>query len=229
MQWITPLDSFLMLARAGHGPLADRTTVSLDQLVTDAIATRRAEIGAQQIELRTALVPVSVAGSDTLLARMVDNVIEDSVRHNQRHGFIDVVCDAQRGTARLIVQSGGALLDEQCVAELARPFRRLGAERTGSENGHGLGLSIVAAVVDAHGGALGLRARPQGGLRGDTLCHMITQSQDPAMILMLTAAGSPVERVGGLALGADNYLPKPFHFPELVLRIRALARRKPAG
>ena len=67
------------------------------------------------------------------------------------------------------------------------------------------------------------------GVHGDTLCRMITGSHDPAMILMLTAAGSPAERVAGLALGADDYLPKPFHFPELVLRIRALARRKPAA
>jgi DNA-binding response OmpR family regulator len=57
---------------------------------------------------------------------------------------------------------------------------------------------------------------------------MITDSGDPAMILMLTAAGTPAERVAGLALGADDYLAKPFHFPELVLRVRALARRKPA-
>ena len=49
------------------------------------------------------------------------------------------------------------------------------------------------------------------------------------MILMLTAAGTPGDRVTGLALGADDYLPKPFHFPELVLRVRALARRKPAA
>jgi DNA-binding response OmpR family regulator len=49
------------------------------------------------------------------------------------------------------------------------------------------------------------------------------------MILMLTAAGSPEERVSGLGLGADDYLAKPFHFPELVLRIRALARRQPAA
>lgn len=65
------------------------------------------------------------------------------------------------------------------------------------------------------------------GIDGDTLCRMITTSTDPAMILMLTAAGTPTDRVAGLALGADDYLPKPFHFPELVLRIRALARRKP--
>ena len=49
------------------------------------------------------------------------------------------------------------------------------------------------------------------------------------MVLMLTAAGTPAERVTGLALGADDYLPKPFHFPELVLRVRALARRKPTA
>ena len=66
------------------------------------------------------------------------------------------------------------------------------------------------------------------GLDGDTICQMIADSDNPAMILMLTAAGSPSERVTGLSLGADDYLPKPFHFPELVLRIRALARRKPA-
>jgi DNA-binding response OmpR family regulator len=67
------------------------------------------------------------------------------------------------------------------------------------------------------------------GLHGDTLCRMITDTGDPAMILMLTAAGTATERVTGLALGADDYLPKPFHFPELVLRIRALARRKPSA
>ena len=67
------------------------------------------------------------------------------------------------------------------------------------------------------------------GLHGDTLCRMITERDDRVMVLMLTAAGSPGDRVSGLGLGADDYLAKPFHFPELVLRIRALARRQPSA
>ncbi|WP_192809986.1 response regulator transcription factor [Actinomadura rudentiformis] len=64
-------------------------------------------------------------------------------------------------------------------------------------------------------------------LHGDTLCQMITERADRPMVLMLTAAGAPGDRVSGLTLGADDYLAKPFHFPELILRIQALARRKP--
>jgi DNA-binding response OmpR family regulator len=67
------------------------------------------------------------------------------------------------------------------------------------------------------------------GLHGDTLCAMIAEDEDPPMVLMLTAAHAPGDRVSGLTLGADDYLAKPFHFPELVLRIRGLARRRPTA
>jgi DNA-binding response OmpR family regulator len=66
------------------------------------------------------------------------------------------------------------------------------------------------------------------GIHGDTLCQMITERDDRVMVLMLTAASAPGERVSGLGLGADDYLAKPFHFPELVARIRSLARRQPS-
>jgi DNA-binding response OmpR family regulator len=87
----------------------------------------------------------------------------------------------------------------------------------------------AAAKLDLHPYDVVVLDRDLPGIHGDTLCGMITASADPAMVLMLTAAGTPADRVAGLALGADDYLAKPFHFPELVLRIRALARRKPTA
>jgi DNA-binding response OmpR family regulator len=65
------------------------------------------------------------------------------------------------------------------------------------------------------------------GLSGDALCRRIGERRAPTMVLMLTGASAPEDRVAGLMLGAGDYLAKPFHFPELVLRIRALARRQP--
>jgi DNA-binding response OmpR family regulator len=87
----------------------------------------------------------------------------------------------------------------------------------------------AAAKLDLNAYQVVVLDRDLPGLHGDTLCRMIADGGNPAMVLMLTAAGSPGERVSGLRLGADDYLAKPFHFPELVLRIRALARRQPAA
>jgi DNA-binding response OmpR family regulator len=63
------------------------------------------------------------------------------------------------------------------------------------------------------------------GVHGDEVCRQIVAEQSESRILMLTAASSVKERVDGLGLGADDYLPKPFDFAELVARVRALARR----
>jgi DNA-binding response OmpR family regulator len=65
------------------------------------------------------------------------------------------------------------------------------------------------------------------GIPGDTLCEMISAANERCMVLMLSGAASPADRTSGLGLGADDYLVKPFHLPELVLRVRALARRQP--
>jgi DNA-binding response OmpR family regulator len=63
------------------------------------------------------------------------------------------------------------------------------------------------------------------GMSGDELCQEIVSSGALTRVLMLTASGSVDDRVEGLSLGADDYLAKPFAFPELVARVRALARR----
>jgi DNA-binding response OmpR family regulator len=87
----------------------------------------------------------------------------------------------------------------------------------------------AAAKLDVYPYDIVVLDRDLPGLHGDALCTSITDSQQVSMVLMLTAADSPADRVSGLGLGADDYLPKPFHFPELILRIRALARRRPAA
>ena len=66
------------------------------------------------------------------------------------------------------------------------------------------------------------------GISGLDLCERLRHDGVTAPILMLTARGGPDQRVEGLDAGADDYLPKPYHFPELLARIRALLRRGPA-
>jgi DNA-binding response OmpR family regulator len=66
------------------------------------------------------------------------------------------------------------------------------------------------------------------GVHGDDVCRFLVSGPSTARILMLTAAGDVHDRVAGLQLGADDYLPKPFAFAELVARIESLARRSPS-
>jgi DNA-binding response OmpR family regulator len=63
------------------------------------------------------------------------------------------------------------------------------------------------------------------GIHGDDVCRALVADGSRSRVLMLTAAGALDDRVEGLGLGADDYLPKPFEFPELRARIRALVRR----
>jgi signal transduction histidine kinase len=105
-----------------------------------------------------------VAGEETLLARLVENLIDNAVRHNERGGWVDASVEAAGGLCKLTIENGGERLDERKVQELARPFRRLVADRTGARDGFGLGLSIVAAIASAHDGRLELQGRASGGL-----------------------------------------------------------------
>jgi DNA-binding response OmpR family regulator len=63
------------------------------------------------------------------------------------------------------------------------------------------------------------------GVHGDEICRRLAAGRSPSRILMLTASGGLTDRVEGLNLGADDYLAKPFDFPELTARVRALGRR----
>jgi signal transduction histidine kinase len=96
---------------------------------------------------------------------MVENVIDNAVCHNTEGGWVRITTETDGMRARLVVENGGQTLNQREVTELSQPFRRLGADRIGSDKSSGLGLSIVAAIAEAHGGTLDLRARADGGLR----------------------------------------------------------------
>src|SRR5580692_1227080 len=148
------LEGFLVLARAQHGVLPGQARLSLGGVVSAALGARAGAITARDLtlEFSDGCDLAWVEGSEPLLSRMVDNVIDNAIGHNQDGGWIRVATGADGPLARVVVETGGALLDQRQVAQLAQPFRRLGADRTGSDRGAGLGLSIVAAIAAAQGG-----------------------------------------------------------------------------
>ncbi|HEY2312779.1 MAG TPA: response regulator transcription factor [Streptosporangiaceae bacterium] len=119
---------------------------------------------------------------------------------------------------RVLVVEDSRSLADVLVEGLRDQGMAVDAAHDGLEAAAKLGVNAYDVVV---------LDRDLPGIHGDALCQMITDRDDRVMVLMLTAAGEPGDRVSGLGLGADDYLAKPFHFPELILRIQALARRQP--
>jgi DNA-binding response OmpR family regulator len=110
--------------------------------------------------------------------------------------------------------------------------RRLAAHITDGLRDQGMAVDVSHDGDDAlykirsHGGYdVVVLDRDLPGRTGDEICAELAGSDGGPMILMLTALADTQDRVAGLALGADDYLGKPFSFAELVLRIRALGRR----
>jgi hypothetical protein len=160
------LESLLILARTQQGPSGDQTVLALSAATAAAIQRHAETIAAMPLRVDHRACPAArVPGSGTLLARMIENVIDNAVRHNRPGGWIRVSAETARAQARLVVENSGAILTAEDVSQLARPFRRPGAERTGSGSGTGLGLTIVKAIAEAHGGSLSLHAPDGGGLR----------------------------------------------------------------
>lgn len=161
------LEGLLVLARAQHSALTERAPIALDTLTSAALTTRAAAIADKKLTLEAGHRHDAtwIRGNPALLSRMVENLIDNAIVHNQDSGLLRVATTVEHTTAQLTVETSGPILDQGQVDRLAQPFQRLVADRTGSETGSGLGLSIVAAIAEAHGGRLDLHARPDGGLR----------------------------------------------------------------
>jgi len=103
---------------------------------------------------------------------------------------------------------------------VATVLRREGMATDVAFDGHDALDHVAAADYDVI-----VLDRDLPGVHGDEVCRSLLASGYPSRVLMLTAAGTIADRVAGLDLGADDYLPKPFDFAELCARIRALGRR----
>lgn len=160
------LEAFLTLSRAQHRNLPGHAVLPLDYIVGAALADQREAIRARNLTVQdsTRAGGAWVRGSQALLSRLTGNLIDNAVCHNVDGGWIAVMTETEDGRARLIVENGGQVLDQEQVDELSQPFRRLEADRIGTDKGSGLGLSIVAAIAEAHDGRLSMQARPGGGL-----------------------------------------------------------------
>lgn len=118
----------------------------------------------------------------------------------------------------LVVDDEGALAD--LVAKgLTRQDMAVDVTYRGDDADELLGVNDYDVVV---------LDRDVPGLHGDEVARRLAARGSLTRILMLTAATSLTDRVNGLELGADDYLTKPFEFPELVARVRALGRRSVA-
>ncbi len=160
------VENFLTLARAQYNGALDTSTAALDQLAATLVAEHRNAIDDQRLTVQQNHRHTLVHGNRALLTHLIDNLIDNAVRHNRPGGWIRVATDTDADAARLVVENGGPILDQSLVGELLQPFRRLAPDRAGTtETGVGLGLAIVAAIVTTHQGGMDLHARPDGGLR----------------------------------------------------------------
>jgi signal transduction histidine kinase len=157
------IDALLTLARVQSGAQApEHAPVELDVVVSAVAAEARA--GAGDLAWHVELVPVVVNGDGHLLERAVANLVENAVVHNVPGGRVDIRLSATREAARLVVENSGPLIGPDVAAGLTLPFRRGVTDRTSSDRGVGLGLSIVQAVADHHDGRLTLTPLESGGL-----------------------------------------------------------------
>jgi signal transduction histidine kinase len=157
------IDGLLTLARSDRG-LTARELVDLEAAAQDAIDQTTAAARASNIIVEGDLSAAPTLGDRVLVERLAANLMDNAVRYNVNGGWVQVETGTGHGQSYLSVTNTGPVVPQSKVASLFEPFTRLD-QRVSNGHGVGLGLSIVASVVAAHGGKLDADALPSGGLR----------------------------------------------------------------
>ncbi|MFC0533065.1 sensor histidine kinase [Phytohabitans kaempferiae] len=153
------IDGLLTLADA-ENEVAERSPVDLCEVAGHVLDLAKAP----DLEVVRQLAPAPTRGDPILLERLVQNLVENAVRHNAPGGWLAVTTHTANGWAVLTVSNTGPVVPAYEIEALFQPFRRRGRERIDGGRGFGLGLSIVRAVAQAHGGRVTALPREGGGL-----------------------------------------------------------------
>ncbi|MFD7068037.1 sensor histidine kinase [Streptomyces sp. NPDC059913] len=158
------VEGLLLLARSDN-QIVERKPVDLAEVASRALDQTRGEAEERGVAIRGELAPVVVQGNGVLLERIALNLVQNAVRYNvPEDGWVEVTTELQGGQALLVVSNTGPVVPAYEIDNLFEPFRRLRTERTGSDKGVGLGLSIARSVARAHGGRIIAEPREGGGL-----------------------------------------------------------------
>ncbi|MFH8519047.1 sensor histidine kinase [Streptomyces gelaticus] len=158
------VEGLLLLARSDN-QIVERKPVDLAEVASRAIDQTRGEAEERGVEIRGERAPAVVQGNGVLLERIALNLVQNAVRYNvPEQGWVEVTTELRGGQALLVVSNTGPVVPAYEIDNLFEPFRRLRTERTGSDKGVGLGLSIARSVARAHGGRIIAEPREGGGL-----------------------------------------------------------------
>jgi two-component system, OmpR family, sensor kinase len=155
------VEDLLLLARLDEGRPLERNAVDLAQVAREAVDAARVVEPARPIELTVE--PATVTGDEARLRQVLDNLLANARSHTPAGTPVSVDLRRVDGRATLTVADHGPGLSEEEAARVFERFYRADGSRARSSGGVGLGLSIVAAVTEAHGGRAEARPTPGGG------------------------------------------------------------------
>jgi signal transduction histidine kinase len=157
------IDALLALTR-GQAGLEHREHLDLAAIAAQALLARESEAASLDLDIRATLAPAPAAGDPRLLERLIANLLDNAIRHNTPGGDVEITTGTRDQHTFISIANTGPTVPTEQIQRLFQPFQRLDGARTGHNNGHGLGLSIVQAIADAHHAELVTRACPHGGL-----------------------------------------------------------------
>jgi signal transduction histidine kinase len=170
------IEALLTLASSESGPY-EHEPVDLVAIVEATLAGLEPEIDRLGIHVEEVAAPAPLEGDPLLVERLVVNLLTNAVRHNIAGGRIEVVTEVRDGQATLSVTNTGPTIRPTDVERLFQPFQRLDPRRSHYQGGHGLGLSIVRAIANAHRASIDARPVPEGGLSVSVIFPGTSQSR----------------------------------------------------